>query len=165
MKKLILIIPILIFCFSSCMTQKKQQRIAHSYFSMHPDELSKICSNNFSFETIKYLPGKVTTKTDTVTKKVIVTADCPDGSKIPVDCPPKETITIDNSRVDTVQVLTTEAKAKISSLIYEAEKMTVYIQRVNEDLKDSRQIAQNRLFIIIAVGALGVAAFFIGRKF
>lgn len=165
MKKLIFILPIFILCFASCMTQKKQQRIAHAYFSLNPGELAKVCSQNFSFETVKYLPGQVVTKKDTVTEKVIVTADCPDGSKVPVDCPPKETITIDNSRVDTVQVLSTEAKAKISSLIYESEKMTVYIQRINEDLKDSKQIAQNRLFIIIAVSALGVAAFFIGRKF
>lgn len=146
--------------FTGCMTQKKQQRIAHSYFSLHPDELAKICSSKYPAET-KFIKGETVTKRDTVTKTDTVTADCPDGTQIKTPCPPNKKITIDNSRVDTLEVLPTAVKAQLHDQINQIRDRDINIIQLEAELLKEKQktdkyehLAQRRLFIIIALGAL-----------
>lgn len=157
MKNLILL-SICILMLTGCMTQKKQQRIAHSYFSLHPDELAKICSSKYPAET-KFIKGETVTKIDTVRDSITVQVDCPDGSK--ADCPPNKKIIIDNSRVDTLEVLPTAVKAKLIDQINQIRDANLKIIQLEADLEKEKQktaeaehLAQRRLFIIIALGAL-----------
>lgn len=154
----ILLIISCILMFTGCMTQKKQQRIAHSYFSLHPDELAKICSSKYPAET-KFIKGETVTKIDTVRDSIPVQVDCPDGSK--ADCPPNKKIIIDNSRVDTLEVLPTPVKAQLIDQINQIRDANVKIVQLEADLEKEKQktaaaehLAQRRLFIIIALGAL-----------
>lgn len=157
MKNLILLLSCILM-FTGCMTQKKQQRIAHSYFSLHPDELAKICSSKYPAET-KFIKGEMVTKIDTVRDSIPVQVDCPDGSK--ADCPPNKKIIIDNSRVDTLEVLPTAVKAQLIDQITQIRDADVKIIQLERDLEKQKQktdtaehLAQRRLFIIIALGAL-----------
>lgn len=154
----ILLIISCILMFTGCMTQKKQQRIAHSYFSLHPDELAKICSSKYPSET-KFIKGETVTKIDTVRDSIPVQVDCPDGSK--ADCPPNKKIIIDNSRVDTLEVLPTAVKAQLHNQINQIRDRDINIIQLEAELLKEKQktdkyenLAQRRLFIIIALGAL-----------
>ena len=161
----ILLIISCILMFTGCMTQKKQQRIAHSYFSLHPDELAKICSSKYPAET-KFIKGETVTKIDTVRDSIPVQVDCPDGSK--ADCPPNKRIIIDNSRVDTLEVLPTAVKAQLIDQINQIRDAHVKIIQLEADLEKQKQktataehLAQRRLFIIIALGALMAVGLFL----
>lgn len=154
----ILLIISCILMFTGCMTQKKQQRIAHSYFSLHPDELAKICSSKYPAET-KFIKGETVTKIDTIRDSIPVQVDCPDGSK--ADCPPNKKIIIDNSRVDTLEVLPTAVKAQLHDQINQIRDRDINIIQLEAELLKEKQktaaaehLAQRRLFIIIALGAL-----------
>lgn len=171
MKKVLLFSCILLL--TGCMTQKKQQRIAHAYMSMHPDELAAICASEYPSET-KYIKGETITKRDTTRDSipVIIEVDCPDGSKVKKKLPPKETITIDNSRTDTLEVLPTSIKSQLKNQINQIRDRDIKIVQLESDLikemqktEDAEKLAQRRLFIIISLGALmGIGLFLRFKK-
>lgn len=152
MKNLIMSL-LCILIFSGCMTQKKQQRIAHAYFSIHVDELAAICASNYPDET-KYIKGDVIVKIDTVTDSILVSVDCPDGSIQIVDCPPNKTITIDNSRVDTIEVLSTSVKAQLHDQSNKIRDLQIELAIKKAEAKKAEDISTRRLFTIIALGVL-----------
>lgn len=169
MRNIILLLSCILF-FTGCMTQKKQQRIAHSYFSLHPDELAKICSSKYPAET-KFIKGETVTKIDTVTKTDTVEADCPDGTKIKTPCPPNKTITIDNTRIDTLEVLPSGVKAQLQDQINKIRDLQIDLVKKDSDhkktileLNEAKYLSTRRLFIIIALGVLICAGVFLRIK-
>lgn len=162
MKKLLFLIPILLL-FGACSTQKKMQKNAHAYFSMHPDELAKLCALGYTPQISNYKQGVSLIKTDTLRDSipVVVYVDCPDGTQQKADCPPTKTIRIKEDRVDTLEILSAEAKAYIKKLEDENRKLEIDLAaekstnaHLTNQSNEHEKTARNRLFIIIAIVVL-----------
>jgi len=98
---------IVLVLLSGCMGVKKATRVMKE----HPKELAKLCSESFPVKESEVKEGRVIVlPSDTVvvesTDTVVVTANCPDGTKVKTKCPPcKERIVTKNSiRVDTLKI-------------------------------------------------------------
>lgn len=95
-----ILILALVLLVSSCTTQKK----AEKWYRNNKAELAKLCLDCFEDKKDPvYIKGD--TRIDTLEVKgdtVTVEGDCPDGTKIEVDCPPNKTITINSARIDTI---------------------------------------------------------------
>lgn len=96
-------ILMMVFITGCATTEKK----AKNYYLNHKDELAKLCMDCFP-PKVEYIKGKdIYLPQDTVFTKgetVYVQGDCPDGTKVSVGCPPKDTmkIYVPILRIDTV---------------------------------------------------------------
>lgn len=93
MKQILLILAICTL-ISSCVTEKKARRWAYE----NKDKLAEWCADCFPVKPVEIRPGIPIVKLDTITEystdTVTVNADCPDGTVVPVKCPPNKTIKV-----------------------------------------------------------------------
>lgn len=120
MKSNWLLLFLIVFLLSSCISQKKKENLAYGYFRENPARLAEICADQFPVkETIT--PGK-TIRTSDTTYLPGKEIPCPEPTKDPlsgkikpgtVTCPPAQII--DNS-THTRDTLTVENTARIKEL-------------------------------------------------
>ncbi len=155
----IVIIIATVILMASCVSVKKQRSRAHEFFREHPEELAEICADKFAPKT-EFTPGKTIIKTDTtiLTDTVTVTADCPDGTHVEVECPPNKTITIrDTIRVrDTIRM---ENTARVEQYRLKAEEQArmlatekILRERAEEKAKQRGWLLLGLFLAIIFVG-------------
>ncbi len=151
MKKLILMLGVAI-SITSCATQERQQFRAEKYFNQHPKELAELCSDKYPVKE-ETVAGEPVVTVDTVTKTdtVTVEAECPDGTKAMVKCPPNTINTI-HEKVTVTDTVYKENTAKYAAVRIELDE-------ANDELKDSKEIAKNRLHWNIGLGIVVVLVF------
>lgn len=96
---------IILILFTSCLTNKKKEDIAHRYFRQNPIELAKLSSLHYPVQAKQ---GKVVF--DTLRTILRDSVDCPDSTR--VACPPCEQKIVTGLRVDTVPDLALVAALK-----------------------------------------------------
>lgn len=154
-----ILIAFLILVISGCATSEKK---AKKYYLENKDQLAEICSTCFPVKE-KYVKGEdVYLPSDTVFVKgdnVFIEKDCPDGTKIKVECPPNDTIKvyIPIMRIDTI------VKADSAAIYYwKSEYGKIESAKKNVEL-DNAAIKKSRngwmywtiglgLFIVIRFG-------------
>lgn len=154
MKYFIIIASLLL---TGCATEKK----AVKFFQSNPLKLAELCANAFP-PKIEYREGKtIVLPGDTVVLKgdsVLVQADCPDGTKAPVKCPPseKEIIRILMLKTDT---LFDENHPKMKFLelkLRETEDRELIAKQTIESLSAELSKWKKWFFILVAVVAVRV---------
>lgn len=132
---------VILVLLSGCMGVKKAERVMRA----HPVELAKLCSDCFPVKPIEIIKGDTIVKFDSITRvdsiRVEVEADCPDGTRVKVDCPPNRVVTrnIHTHTSDTVKVRDTAR------------------ERVLEYEVDRNKEWRNRFYYaLIAIGVLGL---------
>lgn len=147
---------------TSCVTEKK----AFRYMREHPIKLADLCSETYP-PKIEYRPGKPIVKTDSIiiekTDTIKVTVDCPDGTKVKADCPPNKTITktIRDSItiVDTIEIESTQAKARIDYLqkkLAELESQNSDLRKDNIIIKEDAKTSNKWNWILGSILVIGV---------
>lgn len=161
-----LIIVLLALFVAGCATTERK---AKSYYLDHKDQLAELCKDCFPVKEIYIKGEEVYLKPDTVFKKgdtVVVEADCPDGSKAKVKCPPNDTIEvyIPVMRIDTM------VKADSAAIFYwkneylklEKEKKNLELDVV--ELKEDKSYWMKRAWIFGGIIGLYIG-FSIFRRF
>jgi len=149
MRKL-LIIMCVVLC--GCATFEKQQQKAELFYRTYPNEMAKICANEFPVKT-EYLPGKEILTHDTTVLTQTVRVLVP-GTKDSVDCPAVKTITKYIKRIDTLVKVNTAA---VDSMKHYTAVKELDIAGLKQALKDSQATAKNRLWVSIVLGVVLVA--------
>lgn len=142
-KLLLLITAVLL---SSCMTQKKQQRIATAYMHSHPVELATLCNIHFKPQTI-FKEGKPIHTSDT-TYLPGEEIPCPEGASH-VQCPPQKTIRDTVFRTDTMEIVD---KASIAVLLDQINTLSISEAVLKNELSNSRKANRNKTWWIIGLG-------------
>lgn len=179
MTKPVIFLIIFSFALTSCMTQKKQQRIAHAYFSQHPLEKAEICAEFIDIDKVIQGNPIVVVKETELPEKTKGIADYIDSisAKIELvgpsknlldslkqvvlrDCKPKEINTI---IIDTIPW---ENKAKIisrdSTIFRMHEEMALIkakLELSEKDVKHYKKRSRERLgalIVILSVIAVGI---------
>lgn len=96
LKKLLPMLFVLLL-FTSCLTQRKREDVAHRYIREHPATLAELCATHYP---AKPSPGRVETVRDTTILSDTVTVQCPDSTVVHV--PTVRTRYVDRLRIDTV---------------------------------------------------------------
>lgn len=150
MKRLLLLMTAVCTLISSCaVTEKKAKEWAYN----NKGELAKWCSDCFPVKPIEVIKGDTVVRVDSILSidSVIVQVekDCPDGTKIVVDCPPAKTITrvVNTHTSDTVKVRDT-AKERVleDGLKDRSDKL--------DKMTESRDKYRKWFFISLAVVAV-----------
>lgn len=83
---------IILLLFTGCMSVEKAEKVMRA----HPKELAELCADCFPVKESEVIKGDTVVRVDSVVRidsvKVEVVADCPDGTKVVVDCPPTKVI-------------------------------------------------------------------------
>lgn len=143
MKSNWLLLFLIVFLLSSCISQKKKENLAYGYFRENPAKLAEICADQFPVkETIT--PGKTIHTSDTtyLPGKEI---PCPEPTTDPlsgktkpgtVTCPPAQII--DNS-THTRDTLTVENTARVDELRLKLYAESVQRRLAEDDLKEAEE--------------------------
>lgn len=112
---------VVLFLTSCKVTEKK----AKEYVYSHKDKLAEWCADCFPVKESEVLKGDTVILIDTVSEIISDTvrmqADCPDGSKVVVDCPPNKVITkvVKTHSTDTIKVRDTAHERVLSDEVKE----------------------------------------------
>lgn len=131
---------------TGCIGVKKAERIMRS----HPVELAKLCADCFPVKPIEIIKGDTIVLLDSVIRvdsvRVEVEADCPDGTKVKVDCPPTKTV----ERIkythtsDTVKIRDTARETVLENSIKESDRKA-------KDWHNRFYYALGACFVLLAV--------------
>lgn len=125
--KLIISILVLLFLYG-CTTQKKATR----WMKEHPVVLAKLCAECFPVKPIEFIKGDTLVLLDSVVRvdsvRVEIEADCPDGSKVKVDCPPTRIVerVVKSHTTDTLKLRDTANETVLQNELNKAKKWENY---------------------------------------
>lgn len=162
MNRNILFIFVMVFVAGCATTEKK----ARNYYLENKQDLSALCAECFPVKS-EFKPGKpIQLPADTVFIPgipVIVKGDCPDGTKVDVECPPSDTIKV----YIPIQIRDTLIQADSAAIFYWKGEHTKVVQdkQVIElkqvDLTESRNLWRKWALILGAA----IAVFFIYKGY
>lgn len=141
---------VILSLFSSCITSKKREDIAHRYFRQNPIELAKLSSIHYPVQAKQ---GNVVF--DTLRTILRDSVDCPDSTR--VACPPCEQKIVTGLRVDTVPDL-----ALVAALRGDLNNLQIKEAVLQSDKDRMKKKIRNLTITVIGLGiALTGAAYLI----
>lgn len=149
---------LIIFMLSAC---KIKEHKARNYYLDNPEKLAKLSDMVFPIrgeykqgEEIKMTPDTMYLQSDTV----IVQADCPDGTKVSVKCPPCDTVKIyvPVLRIDTAVKYDDRASAGLRIEMAKIEKSNIEL-RVKLELTERE--SKNKTWWIVGLSLLSALSF------
>jgi hypothetical protein len=159
MKNLVTIIllatiaAIFISFLSGCSTFQKQQAKAEAFYSQYPNELAKVCADQFPV-TERVIKGKDSIHRDTLKK--YITVNCPPNGKdtVKLQVPITQTITNTIVRVDSI---VKENTAKTQVFKDQNGVLGAQNEKLTKDLAAANKLAADRIFWIIRLSILLLA--------
>ena len=137
---------VILVLLSGCMGVKKAERVMRA----NPVELARLCADCFTVKPIEVIKGDTIVRVDSITRvdsvRVEVEADCPDGTRVKVDCPPTKTV----ERIkythtsDTVKIRDTAMEIVLENSIKESNRKA-------KDLQKKFYYALGACFVLLAV--------------
>lgn len=164
----------MLICMSGCVSVKKQQDRAHRYFDENPAEFARKAADKFP-PRVEYIKGdkEILIERETVIEKG-EPVPCPEAinpitGKLEtnfVQCPEVKIITEKYLRVDSLLKASTareeqyrlEFEAATIANIKQVANLEAKLTSSEENEKEARKTAKNRLLIIMGLGAAGIVA-------